>query len=452
MASSWKDPPTELLRSILNFLPDGRGDKTILACALVCKSWRIVVNHHLYGTVRVYSISSLLKFNRTIVENNAEIASMVKRVHLFVTLHENNHEHTAQVYTLLTSLPNLEEFESRRSPCFATVKRALRGSRLNNLKILPSFEKQFTVDYVACILLMRNRLQKLLLSGRGKLFDRVYRQLDRFEQLEEISIVEVPAGSIPRIDSVVEKCLSLRSVQIQFNIERSVRFEGERVIASRSSDPETVMDERNITPRPTIQTLRINFQNFRVHEILLSYIMRKYQKLKELRIENLKLEDNPTSKSFITYLSRIKDVKEVEFFANAKWFFDRIGSYWEATSVYRQHKLITLEIDLLDAPDDCYITCSNHKIFRIWSPVSDFENTNFSISNEEHVGNFRTSGCFRNMVQRDGVTLMESFTTNLNRCANLKVVEFFNSDILLTNASAGLRDTNLQELIFNGCK
>lgn len=109
MSSSWKDLPAETLNQILGYLPSIIEDKNIFQCAIVCKSWKAAVNHRLYTEVLIHSISSLSKFNKTIVEN-VDIANKVKKVKLSMLIDECIPEQSGLLYTILSNLPNLHYF------------------------------------------------------------------------------------------------------------------------------------------------------------------------------------------------------------------------------------------------------------------------------------------------------------------------------------------------------
>lgn len=411
------------------------------------------MDHQVYREVVIRSISALSKFNRTIVMN-ANTANMVRKVNLRMVIDEENPEDIAHIYTLLYNLPKLQHFISTWPPCLTAIMDALLDSKLNDLITLGDFvENDFSNDYVTCTLLLRDRLQNLLLADVGVLYNRLYNRLDQFKKLEEITIVAASANPIKQIDSVVEKCRDLQRVTIWFDGECD-----EEITAT--------VDENDIpllyTPRPAVNTLKIKREVEDLHQNLLVYIMHKYPKLKRFEFDAgcVEVTDASTFKRLLSYLTTIEDMTIGEIGIDPKWICDGVGSYWEATRLHKPHTYVHLKIEpTLIGSDIAFFTIySRQNITAIQFPLSnyDFQNMDLLAKYGEHIGYLLISGFDKRTLRRGnrevGIKSIENLiASSIMFCRQLRILVFYESRIRSTEKSIIWKTAYLQKLMFKVC-
>lgn len=332
MTQSWKDLPTETLLRIAHFLPKDF-HKSISNFALVCRNWNVALTHHLYAEVLLDTYRNLPNFNRTIVENT-NLAIMVKKVACYGYYSSDG----VNMSTLLCNLPSLQHFSSNID-CSLPIIDALLDSKLNNLTVIEGTES-FSDNYVTCALLLRIRLRKLILGNPGTTFDRLYDKLHQFKKLEEIQIQTISAKPIEKLDSIIEKCASLREVKVK--CEQSSWVHDSAVPSVDVSKISSVY-----TPRPEISTLHITGLDYNMHNSLLVYIMHKFPKLEKLQISVRRMEakDELTLERLMKYVSEIKHFTLETVHTNGRWVCDSVGVFWELSRSHQPDVLVNLRLE-----------------------------------------------------------------------------------------------------------
>lgn len=193
MKLTWKDLPTEILHCIFGFVHNKSESDAdpIFYCALVCKAWGIPARYVLYNNIGLISESDLDSLANT-VENNQDLAQLVKVIELKLDLDPDVFEHP-NLERLLANLPNLEILSTTfvRSEYFAPLLHVLLDHKLSQLKRIPSPTYVCPIaDAAACILLLKDRLEKLELNmdkshyasdySYGTTLHRLYNRLDFF--------------------------------------------------------------------------------------------------------------------------------------------------------------------------------------------------------------------------------------------------------------------------------
>lgn len=451
MTNSWKDLPAEVLHLILSYLLEGRYNETVAECALVCKSWGIVVKSQLYGKVSIYSITGLSNFNNTIVEN-ADTANMVKSVELRMGFDKNFLEQCGHVHTLLSNLPNLQHFSSR-PPCFLWVIAVLLDSKLKNLISFGDHNSiPFSNDYVTCALLLRKRLQDVSLRGAGEPYNRLYKKLHRFKKLEELTYETRLTYPFEELDSVVEKCLVLRKLTIIVTHMQ---------IRSLSDQTAAVAEKRipllQYSPRPAVQYLEIVRDYGKVDQSLLTYIIHKFPSLKRLVIDTagVHIKDASTFKCLISYLSKIDSVYIHKIHTDIRWICDGVGSYWEAKCSYQPHTAIKLRITFNPDITDAILKFRTNKITTFEVPLSgyNFQDIDLLVNYGGYVGvlviyDVNAESMFG---KEKVVKLLENCIASINFCAKLNKLSFHMCDLIRRNMNTKFKPTCLQELAFRRC-
>lgn len=461
MTNSWKDLPVETLLLILDYLSTDFYEETIHQCAYVCKSWKTAAYYKVYTEVDIVSIASLSKFNRTIVEN-ATVANMVKKVELSANIEEDDSEHVAYVYTLLSNLPNLQHFIPIESPLYIPILNALLDSKLDNLK---SFAEPCNAtasnNYVTCALLMKNRLETLLLAGEGVLYERLYDRLDQFKKLERLKIEISSKNPIKDLDSIVEKCSTLRDIEVDFLLSE-LDFEGDwpTVIVEDSAIP------LFYAPRPEVNSLSVNRDQGELHQSLLAYVMHKYPNLKRLRFvsEEVELMGISILERLIAYIAKVEDHTIGPIVTNVEWVCDSVGGYWEAiSSNQRRNILVNLRIEPISAPfsgtTNALLYLDNNQGDNNTSISFPFSRYNFQDMNlfakyGQHVGTLLIRDISKKSLENSEVvaTLLENLIASaIESSKHLKELSLINCDISRTDESIIFKKARFLELSFDNC-
>lgn len=437
-----------------DFAITGLHDRALLECALVCKSWNIVAVHVIYKEVYLENIPDFSRFITTILKNK-DLASMVKIVELKVPYQDEDASKRAQFYTLLTNLPKLQHFYSIFSPCYELITDALIDSKLQHLICVQHpDDRDYSDDYVNCILHLKDRLERMSLSRTGRLYKRLYVRLDQFKNLKEITIGEVSPDPIEEIDAIMEKCMTVQKVAVHFDI-------------FNEDHPIPTVDEKDIpslyTPRPTVHTLEV-FREFIsvVHQSLLVYIVHKYPSLKSFKfvVEYVEVTDISIFRRLIAYISKIEKLQITNLAVDMDWLYEGIGSFWKALHSREPHNLIHLSINADVARTDALVDLetgfdNNHSRIRLPLSNQNFQDMDLFVKYGEHVESLiiidfkKEDMVLGNSVE--GVKLVESLIASILFCENLHTLSFSNCDIHLPGRSMECKMTYLQELTFSLC-
>lgn len=190
------------------------------------------------------SISQLKKFYRT-VKNNARLGEKVKDFFVAFMLNDidvllnpkKDDELEDIVYDLLqTCLPNLEAYLNLRLDAYAPLLDALANSRLPRLKRIDEpengmSEREGVGEYVVCALLMKDRLENIVIADNFRFpdernsdkyfFNRLYSQIHHFKKLTSINITRTTNKVIDMLEHITQSCEHLNS--IIFDLEPKAR-------------------------------------------------------------------------------------------------------------------------------------------------------------------------------------------------------------------------------------
>lgn len=385
---------------------------------------------------------------------------MVKSVILEATIDEDESEDYALVYTLLSNLPNLEYFTPTNSPCYTLIADALLDSKLNNLKSfgLPT-KFSYSRKYVTCALIMRNRLQTLLMVGDGVQYKRLYDRLDQFKGLEEILLKTTSKNHIKELEAIDEKCSGLREVSLEIHRDRWSEYE-----------PPDELDEKNIpllyTPRPLIHTLRISRDYDEPSPELMSYIVHKYPNLKKFffGVDTVEIMDKSLLYRFFAYLANIENVELNTIGTDLALISESVGNYWDATSLKQPDKLVDLYIDSADVTvsneSNTMLKVINNSVVRITGislPYSGYnlEDVNLIVQYGKHVGTLQIYGFLTKLIQgssEERDTLLEGLvTSSIMFCEKLRRISLNSCDLNRKNKNVAIKRAHLQELSFDSC-
>lgn len=452
MANSWKDLPAETLCSIASFIGGSLQNKSVRQCVLVCKTWNAAVNHQLYKKVYIDTFSNLLKFNRTIMENE-DIANIVKSVTLFMRAKEES-EFNACVYTLLCNLPNLQHFSSRHAPCFIAITNALLESKLTNLRTVGELDNiQLSDSYINCISHLKNRLQNVYIGDERATSSQLCNKLDldQFDKLEEICIEKLFQNPVDEIDAIIEKCSTLREVKVLF-------------LEDWDGRPTPIeIDEKIIpllyTPRSQVQSLQIKREQSTTNQSLLTYIMHKFPNLKslEFNVGNVDVMDYGTFQRLITFMINIKDLSLMTITSNIDFICDGIGSYWEATrSRHGNHSVyLTIEANPQSTNKASFILKDHENTTILLPPSAHDHQLHFFEKYGEHVGCLEISEFSRESMigtsMGENVTILEQLITSIILCTHLRGITFNNCYINPSERSIASKKDCLLMLTFSNC-
>lgn len=253
---NWKSLPAETYHYIFQKVLE----KDILECVLVCKAWLLPTQSILYSNVCVDKFEHLKNFYRT-VEHNPQLGMKVKKLELgddfdldiFRTKAIIRKRKTLRILTSLlsTHLPNIEtvhkDFQGLYTnqeilvenllSVYISVLNALTKSRLRSLKRLPmpspNAPKSQMVTYLGCTLLMKDRMENLMLadnfeshlpSSEQVFFNQFHSQLNQFDKLVEIHIRREINEPIQFLHDIVENCPSLKHLEYHFSYNKNEPF------------------------------------------------------------------------------------------------------------------------------------------------------------------------------------------------------------------------------------
>lgn len=450
----------ETLNSILEFLPSEYYNETICQCACVCKNWKATVYYKLYTDVSFFSVATLTKFNRTIAES-ANVANMVKIMTFHTYLDENDSEQAALVYTLLSNLPNLQHFNSLYSPCLIPTTNALLDSKLTNLK---NFAEPLVVttsnDYVTCALLLKDRLETLLLAGEGVLYERLYDRLEQFKKLERIRIELALENPIEGLDLIVDKCPTVRVIEV--DLENELDYTSTVVVK------DSIISQL-YAPRLEVISLSVSRDKGELHQSLLAYVMHKYPNLKRLRYtaEGVELTNISILERLITYIAKLESHTINTIVTNVEWICDSIGCYWEALCS-RQKRVKT--VSLIVKPGVASISGTTnaqlgfvhnevHTRTTISFPFSryNFQDMDLFAKYGQYVGNLHIQGISKKLffprrsVDVAATVLEKLIASAIKSSINLKWLQLNDCDISRTDENVTLKKERLQELGLHCC-
>lgn len=431
MNRSWKDLPVETLYSIIKFVPYGLYRNTVLQCALVCQSWNNAMNHRLYTNVALRSIASLSKFSRSIIEN-VNLAIIVNRLH-----------------TLLSNLPNLQHLTCLESSSFVSVTDALLDSKLGRLITLRETDKfKCSNDYVTCILHMKDRLRDVILVGEGVPYSRLYDRLHQFEKLELVTVKRVFKSPVEEIDLIVERCRSLRKLEV--HIEEKVPADG--------------VDESNTlvlsSPRLAVHSLEIKRIDGEVHQSLLDYIMHKFPNLTDfaLKVNRVKVTEVMTFRRLIYYLSKVRTLSLDTITANAEWICKGVGSYWEQVRLQQPDTLIRLAImvnrvetgvatlELHKDKDDLY-TAVDINYSQILNLLANYGNNLQGIE----IGGLSRKSVIEGNSHEEFEVIVKLAASGFMFCRQLSKVFLCECDLRHTEENQVIKKAYLQDIRFMSC-
>lgn len=398
----------------------------------------------MYKEVGINTISSLLKFNRTVAEN-ANIATLVKYLYLFVDINEEDPSHNTYVCTLLCNLPNLQHFSPQGSRCYAPLTDALLDSKLNSLISMGCDDMvPFSNDYITCALLLKDRLKILTLAGEGALFYRLYNKLHQFKKVEAVILRGVSTNIMEKLDTIVEKCTSIQFLDVTFD---------EAIL--QNDRPTTLL----YTPRSTIDTLVINGRNM-PHQSLLLYIMHKFQNLKNLEIhisDSIKVVDISTLRRFAIYAGKIKDLSICSISTDIESICDGVGSYWEALHAQNSGALVKLSIHQ-SLTTDANFSIWHNEVTSINFPFSNynFRDMDLFVKYGGYVDSLYITGFTgESMIEgnpEESVRLLENLiASSVMFCGQLCKLTIKDGYINRTDRNIVFKTAYLHELNFTNC-
>lgn len=236
-------------------------------------------------------------------------------------------EKTTELMTDLfySGLPNLQQVHEYALDTYVPILNGLKNSRLKKLKKLDqhiSLGEEEQENYASCILLMRNRVQRIRLvhNGTGYLTSSsLYKIFDKLTVLWNLKILCRGGIQWFPVLEYVTTCRALKRVDITF----------------RGSADKKDVDINAIVPCPRIQTLQILIWDSE----MLMYIMHKFPQLRGFStffIYQLKPQEFVR---LLDYVSRIDSLRVQGIFANilnSKVVMD----YWNSLSPKLGHQIV----------------------------------------------------------------------------------------------------------------
>lgn len=459
MTKTWDDLPIETLHLIISLFRGGPLDKNVQQCMLVNKKWQSVANTHLYKRVAINSVSDLSIFARKITEDKNKAAA-VKILRIRVAIDEENPTQRACVRTLFWNLPNLQ-FYHPNSPSYVPLMDALLDSKLNSLRFIGNGpEDNFTNDYVTCALLLKSRLQSLILVGEGALFHRLYDKLDQFKNVKEIAYFGAPTNLLEKLDAIVEKCTSVQGLSV-----------GILNTNSQTDEQTTIVSERDIpmlyTPRSTVSSLSIKdrsntAERTMLHQNLLLYIMHKYPNLIHLKVEakrGIEVIDISLLKRFAIYASKIDDLHIGTIATDVQWISDGFGSYWEAMRTQKPGVSRLLSINRSPSSSRAFLRIyPQMNRTTIYFPFSNynFRDMDLFVRYGDHFDYLQISGFTKlSMIQgnpEEGIRLLENLiASSIKFCGQLRQLFVHDAYMNRTGSRMVSKTSHLTKLQFSKC-
>ncbi|CAO3633453.1 unnamed protein product [Mucor hiemalis] len=201
------------------------------------------------------------------------------------------------------------------------------------------------ISYTSCILLMRNRAEKISIIKKDHdtiqlTSNQLYKELRQLSVLQELEIWDESSTQwIQTLEHITASCNNLKRLKFEFNGGQ---------IADIASDA--------FVPSRNIDSLEGKISDCK----MLAYIMPKFPLLRALKLslwyENLTLEDYAR---LLTYVSKMDIIKVGRFSINSR-VVDVTASIWEKASVEVGSKIV--EVCYFDAiKEDCALEIVKRK-------------------------------------------------------------------------------------------
>ncbi|CAO3641618.1 unnamed protein product [Mucor hiemalis] len=223
---------------------------------------------------------------------------------------------------------------------YISVLNALTNSRLRFLKTLvmppPNAPKSQMVAYLGCALLMKDRLENLMLadnfeshlpSSEQLFFNHFLSRLNQFDKLVEIHIRRNTNEPIQFLEDIVENCPSLKHLEFHFPCNEKD--------PSRTKYNASANAVSKYTPRFNMETITTDTVEM-VEGGTLPYIAHKFPRLQKLSLASA-WDGNVDTKGtdldrLLPYLSKLNDFSATGFSVDSNTITEAMARFWDTTA------------------------------------------------------------------------------------------------------------------------
>ncbi|CAO3612897.1 unnamed protein product [Mucor hiemalis] len=348
----WKDLPSEILLQI--FLSATKAD--LRKCALVCKAWSDPAQSILYSNVIIVNPQQLQKFHGSITRT-LHLGEQVKCL-CVNSISSRYDQYPIENFSELLSnmlcsglLTNLQELDISILNTYIPVLSALLNLRLKALKVLHPPRKDLNRDqrviYASCILLMRDRVEKVALyneEARANNFrsNHLYNNLNQLRVLKEVKISDdIGDQWILSVEHVTASCKALKKLTLDFKV------------GNNNKD----VDMSSIVPSTNIESLNVQLRDKR----MLFHIMHKFPQLREMTINNWNCElVSEEYLQLLAFISKIDAFQITRLYVNHN-IAELTAHYWDTTLARTGSKIVKALYHDIDIYEDYGIEISKLK-------------------------------------------------------------------------------------------